>query len=573
MVQARQTQVTRVLYGSQQLRVPLYQRRYAWKDREWDYLWDDIAQLASDRKTVKAEMHFLGAVVLAKSPASATGSHDLLVIDGQQRLITISLLLCALRDSDFPLPNSVRQRISRCLLVDTKSQKLGPLKRLKVLPTQFDQDAFSRLINRQQHDMTERITEGYMHFQDRLTRLDKDNDESVGGISVLQFALTTLDGLECVYITAGPEDNVHRIFESLNNRGLPLTQFDLIRNYVFMRLSKNSEEFYEYTWKPLEKRFSAQELTQLFWLDLVRDRPSITQRQTYVEQQKQLHRLTGQSLLKGAIEKIAARGDLWELILHPEKEPSQKVRIRLQRLKEWDTTTVWPILMYLLQRRHDGSADSHQIARAMLYVESYFVRRVVVGRATDNMNRVLLGAPPALNEVLDTSVADALCRYLSPYGKHWATDDELRRDGPGGRFYNHGKAHQKTLILRWIEESLGDHEVSLADDLSIEHVMPQGLTPAWRAELRNGVGSAKDLIGLHAQLLHTLGNLTLTGRNNEMSNKSFEDKKKILAKYGSGLKMTQEVKGKKYWGPKEIRKRSDLMVERIIKAWPGPVST
>jgi hypothetical protein len=571
MVLARQTRVTQVLNGAHQLRVPMYQRRYSWDRAQWDALWDDIAQLALDRKKIKSETHFLGSVVLAKTPAGAAGSRDLLVIDGQQRLVTVSLLLCALRDGEARLPIVVRNRISRCLLVRNNGKPLGPSERLKVLPTQFDQDAFSRLVNTEEPSEGHRATKAYSHFADRLKNLADDQDEAVEGISVEEFAQTTLDGLECVHVTAEPKDNVHRIFESLNNRGMELTQADLIRNYVFMRLDKKMEDFHEYTWKPLEAKFTPKELTQLFWLDLVRDRPTITQRQTYVEQQKKLERLKSQTQLKNAIQAIAARGNLWELILHPEKESNKKVRMRLQRLHEWQTTTVWPVLMYLLERRQNSGADSTEIARAMRYLESYFVRRVVMGRATMNMNRVLIAAPAALDQSSET-VDVALREYLSVPGKHWASDVELRDEVADKAFYNHGKAHQKTLILKWIEQSLGDNEVEFSDDFTIEHVMPQRLTPAWKAELRRGARRGDNLAYLHAQLLHTLGNLTLTKteRNGEMSNKSFQDKKRVLAR--SGLQMTKDITKKHVWGPEDIRTRSNIMVERIIKNWPGPRS-
>ena len=388
-----------------------------------------------------------------------------------------------------------------------------------------------------------------------------------------EFAEAVLHGLECVLVTAQSTDNVHRIFESLNNRGTPLTQADLIRNYVFMRLDKNSEDFYEFTWKLLEARFSSIELTNLFWLDLVRERPTVTQRQTYVEQQKRLEHLKPAQLKKG-VERIADQGKLWDLILHPEHEKSsKKVRLRLQRLKDWDTTTAWPILMYLLQRWKDGTADVYETARAMQYLESYFVRRVVMGRATMNMNRVLLGAPPVLSRAAGAPVDLALRRYLSDTGKHWASDAKLRAEVADKPFYHHGKGHQKTLILKWIEESLGDMEVELADDLTIEHVMPQTLTDEWKAQLGRGARPGTNLDDLHGQLVHTLGNLTLTRRNQSMSNKSFEEKKQVLAKYGSGLQMTKEITGKHFWASSDIRARSMRMVERIIKNWPGPIST
>ena len=567
MVSANQTRIATVLSGKYQLRVPLYQRRYAWKRDEWAALWDDVLHLALDRKNDSEERHFLGSVVLAPTPNGAADAR--LVIDGQQRLLTTSLLLCALRDGDSRPPAALRARIDRCLLVG--SGKGGPLKRLKLLPTQFDQIAFSRVVHRQELEPGHEASKAYRFFLKKLESLQQGDDENVEGVTTAEVARAMLDGLECVSVVADQSDNVHRIFESLNNRGQPLTQADLIRNYVFMRLSSSAEDFHEYTWKPLEEKFSAEELTQLFWLDLVRDRPTITQRQTYVEQQKKLHKVTPAGL-KRAIDEVVQAGALWERILRPETESSKLVRNRLERLKDWKTTTAWPVLMFLLGERERGAATSAEVARAMKYLESYFVRRVVIGRATDNMNRVLLAAPQSMlqsHEPVDV----ALRRYLSGEGKHWATDDELRREVGTKAFYNHGKAFQKTLILTWLELELAGGEYVLADDFTVEHVMPQTATAAWRAEVRSGAAPGENVDLLYSGLVNTLGNLTLarSGRNSQMGNKSFADKKAILAKYGSGLQMTKEITKKHHWRPDDIRKRSAVMVERIVKTWPGPL--
>ncbi len=575
MVLAKQTQVGTILGTNHQLRAPLYQRRYEWKRPQWDALWDDIARLAEQRKVNENDHHFLGSFVLAKTPtSSATGQ---VIVDGQQRLITLTLLLCALRDSQEPsLPTSVRHRVDKRLTFTSPDGKqLGPLKRLKVVPTQLDRDAFVRIVDRQSlSDGGHRVVHAYRHYTKLVQRLAADEDGSAVGVSITEMAGAILDGLECVRITAEPEDNVHRIFESLNNTGTDLTQADLLRNYVFMRLDQGSEDFYQYMWKPLEERFDTDELTQLFWLDLVRQHPTINQRSTYVEQQKRLEKLTTRKQLAGAIESIAAQGELFTLVLHPEKETSSKrVRLHLQRLKDWQTTTVQPMLMYLLKLREDGEATSPQIAKAMQYLESFYVRRVLVGLATMNINRVILGAPNALTA--DPRPVDiALRDYLSGSGKYWSTDDELRRDVVLKRFYNHGKAHQKTLILKWIEEGLGDMEVEFAEDLTIEHVMPQTLTPLWREELKPAATQeGRSVAELHETYLHTLGNITLIRRhsNSRMKNKSFAEKKKILADWGSNLQLTREITRLHIWSPTKIENRSKLMVERIIHNWPGPL--
>ena len=192
-------------------------------------------------------------------------------------------------------------------------------------------------------------------------------------------------------MTAQRGDNAHRIFESLNNTGLRLTQGDLLRNYLFMRLPTRGETVYQALWLPLQDTLSSSELEQLFWLDLVQRDPAVKQTDTYTAQQARLDRLTSEAEIEAEIARFARLGELLKTLLNPAREPDPAVRLRLERLSAWGTTTVYPLLLHLLDRRDQGSATSDQIARAMLYVESFFVRRLVIGRATANINRILSG--------------------------------------------------------------------------------------------------------------------------------------------------------------------------------------
>jgi len=562
--------------GPDQLRVPLFQRHYRWGekgDKEWRDLWNDIARLALDRQRNSSTRHFLGSLVVSQP---RTGSSGFLVVDGQQRLITLSVLMSALRDCGIPLTANTRARIDRALWLP-KSPRFNVYRRLRVLPTEFDQEAYARIVAGEEPEDGHLITKAYKYFTKRIAELVRDEaegDENYTGVTAAMIAKTTLSGLECVLVRAEEGDNAHRIFESLNNTGLPLTQADLIRNYVFLRLERGQEDFYEFTFKPLENRFSPDEFTQLFWLDLILKGDDVTQRQTYSRWQRRMESMT-RTQIQVEFDRLRDRADLWETVLHPQRETGHKVRLRLQRISDWGTTTAAPTLLYLLEQRQLGCASYAEVARAMLYLESYFVRRVVIGRATMNMNRVLMVAPAAMTR--DPRPVDvALREHLSGKGKHWASDRELREHAATKPFYRHGKSHQKTLILRWLEDALhhGDPEFALVDNLSVEHVMPQTPTADWRAELAAGLSPGERLSTTHNNLVDTLGNLTLATYklNSAMSNRSFREKKSALRRKGGGqILLTQQVTSKRAWRPETIRKRSKALVELIIENWPGPV--
>jgi alkylated DNA nucleotide flippase Atl1 len=369
-----------------------------------------------------------------------------------------------------------------------------------------------------------------------------------------------------VSVAAQQGDNAHRIFESLNNTGLRLTQGDLLRNYLFMRLPTRREAAYQSLWMPLQSQLGSADLELLFWLDLVHRDPRVKQADTYTAQQARLDRLTTEPEIEAELARFARLGRLLKLILQPADEPDPQVRRRLERLNAWGTTTVYPLLLHLLDRRDQGTATSEQIAAAMLNVESFFVRRLLIGRATANINRILLGVVTEMNKELP--VDEAVRAYLSTGRKYYATDAELRSALRTIPFYLNGRVTQRFLVLRWLEESYGSKEPLAFAGLTIEHALPQTLTPDWRRALGEDLQPDENLGQVHEGLLHTLGNLTLTGYNSKLSNSSFALKRPQLAK--SGLSMNQDIAELPRWGRPEIYARADQLAERVISIWPGP---
>lgn len=159
--------------------------------------------------------------------------------------------------------------------------------------------------------------------------------------------------------------------------------------------------------------------------------------------------------------------------------------------------------------------------------------------------------------------------YLSTGRKYYASDAEIKTAAEAMPFYLNGRPGQRALVLRWLDESYGSKEPAKYDSLTIEHVLPQTLSPAWRRALSDDVTGSETLVELHGSLVHTLGNLTLTGYNSTMSNKPFEVKKEQLHK--SGIAMNQEIALEQRWGRAEIHARAGRLARKIAKIWPGPV--
>ncbi|RDI20201.1 DUF262 domain-containing protein [Lentzea flaviverrucosa] len=565
MVTANETTLQHLLEGSKQYRVPLYQRTYSWEKKQLSQLWDDIVGLAEDRVAQESATHFIGSVVLAPSPGNGpTGVPQFLVVDGQQRLTTLTLLLCAIRDHRATHEDPIhRGRMNDLYLTNPYKPEA---QRLKVLPTQTDREAYQACVDSTPHaGGRDSVGAAYRFFATKLVELDDPDDP----FDIERLEDAVISGLALVSITTHPGDNAHRIFESLNNTGAALTQADLLRNYLFMRLPTRGEQVYRSLWLSLQNQLETpKNLELLFWLDLVQRDARIKQTDTYAGQQARLDRLDGEEAIEAEVARLCTLGALLHTILHPETESDAGVRTRLQRLKEWGTTTVYPLLLHLLDRRKHGTASSDEIASAMLYVESFFVRRQVTGRATAGINRILLQLVAEMDRA--QTVDQAVHTYLSTGRKHYADDNEIRALIRTAPYYLNGRANQRTSILRWLETEHGSKEPVDLTSLTIEHVLPQTSTDEWEQSVSPDLEPGENYEQVHNALVHTLGNLTLTGYNSELSNSAFDAKRTRLAK--SGLVMNQHIAEQAEWSRPQILARADALAERIIAAWPGPLA-
>ncbi len=558
----QETALRTILDGTKQYRVPLYQRPYSWEKSQVQRLWDDIERLALERAENSSAGHFMGSLVLSIGKSGPAGT-EFLVVDGQQRLTTLTILLCALRDyveKHDPQGTTMRTMLHESYLVNRFSEGDG---HLKVLPTQADRDAYRAILDgRTVDDPNSNMAIAYKFFSQKLREADDPDDPH--DITRVQEAI--LEGLVFVAITARGDDNVYRIFESLNNTGKPLTQGDLLRNYVFMRLGTQGDDIYESTWLPMQRLLDANDLQQLFWLDIVMRQPLVTQTDVYSSQQKRLDTLPDDEIAP-EVRRWSGLAALLATMRDPSREVHEELRKRLIRLKQWGTTTVDPLVLQLLARRQAGIESADAVADTLRIVESFLVRRVIVGRATTGINRIMLGASSEIRQ--DQPSAETIRDYFSTGRKTYGTDAEIDVAVSTIPFYFQGRPAQRKLLLQWLEEAYGSKERVDASTATIEHVLPQTLTPEWEAALDPFVTDDETIESLHAGLVHTLGNLTLTAYNSELSNLPFEKKRARLAE--SGFQLNREISASDAWTPKEIEARGARLAELVKREWPGPL--
>ncbi len=560
MVRAAESTLAEALAGERQYQIPLFQRAYSWGKAEIDQLWDDVVELGRTQREEPGATHFIGSLVVAQSPDSkAVGLSKLLVVDGQQRLTALTLLLAALRDHLLAAGETEQaDGIHAKYLVNVHTKD----RPTKVLPTRADRESYLAVIKHAATaGGTDRVGEAYNRFRALIATVDDQDDAE--DLETIEHAAAY--GLAVVVVEAQHGDNAHRIFESLNNRGLQLNQADLLKNYLFMRLGRRADEMYDTVWSALERTLDAGELELLFWLDLVQRDERAKQSETYAGQQRRLDKLPLDQI-EAEIRRIAGLGELLATILRPERESDPDIGLHLGRLGAWGTTTAYPVVLQLLQRRAAGTATGAEVARALTCLESFFIRRILIGRATTGINRAMLQAIPAIADAPAVDVA--LRDHLSRGRKYFATDAQLRDVVRTVPFYWQGRSQQRKLVLQWLEEAFAGLEAKDTGPLTIEHVLPQTLSPAARVEFARSLPDGADVDQEHDRLIHTLGNLTLTAFNPGLSNKPFSAKREAFE--ASGLRMNHDIAKSDVWGPEQIDARGTLLAERVISLWPGP---
>lgn len=567
-MQAKETLFADLVQGrAQQFQVPLYQRTYSWTEKQLRQLWSDILEQAGLlERGEKASTHFLGSVVLAPSPQNEATFPRWLVVDGQQRLTTLSLALAAIRDHVKDADPDEAERIDEEYLINKRKSGSD---HFRLLPTQADRPQFAAHIRgpRTEQSAGGSVNAAYGFFRRKL--VEAADPAAPQDVFRIEQAITSR--LTLVAVTAERGDNVHRIFESLNNTGLKLSQADLLRNYLFMKLHTRGEQVYETYWLPLQDSLSNEELEQLMWLQLVLDGDDRVRRQDlYAAQQQRFeHGEASEEEIEAYIRELYRRATLFRRLLHPEEEPDASVRAHLRRLDAWQAQVTYPALMLLLDRRERGELDSADTARAMSYIESFLVRRMMCRVPTNNLNRIFQAMPGQLP--LDAPVADGLHQLLSADNRFWPDDDELREKIQKAPFYQFGRSQQRKMVLQRLEESYEHPEPVdfAAAQLTIEHVMPQSPGDEWLRMLEEDAAGGERAEDLHSRLQHTLGNLTLTAVNSELSNHPFERKQDLLR--GSHLEMNRRIAATERWGVKEIRARADELADLAITLWPAPL--
>ncbi len=529
--------------------IPIYQRLYSWKKEQCEQLWDDIIKIGGNDKM---NGHFIGSILYVRDGITHS-NNPLLIIDGQQRLTTITLLLIALRNHSSD--EDKRKEIESYLI---NSDKDGD-KKFRLILSESDKDTLLSLIDKNKRKPSEpsvKIVENFELFEKWIS----ENTDK------LEAIFKGLEKLMIVWIALKKgKDDPQLIFESMNSKGIELTQTDLIRNYIVMETEvEKKEDFYNQYWRAMEEDFKQNE--KLFNRFV---RHYLTIKTGKIPNEKRVYEAFKDYQQKEGIEIEDLLKDLQKYCgyfcqIAFKKEADKDLNKALSFLVDLAMDVVYPLLLELYSDYNDGVLSKQDFIPIIALTESYLCRRAVCGLGSNGLNKIFLSFTKKINK--DQYLESIEVHFLSlekTTGK-FPNDFEFKDSFITKELYDKKKPGKTKNFLERLAKFDTEEPVD-TEKCEVEHIMPQTLTEEWKRDL------GENFEAIHEKYLHTIGNLTLTGYNQEYSNKSFQEKRDMEKGFKqSPLRLDQSLKDLEVFGEKEIEERANDLADWALKIWTYP---
>lgn len=543
--------VLEFLGGSKRIfNIPVYQRNYSWKEEQCKKLFDDILKIKFQDKA----LHFIGTIVYVDINASPSFK-EFIIIDGQQRITTILLLLKALYDE--AIDDNFKEDLYNTYLINN-GKKIEEKHRIRLKTVANDSKIFEKLIlgeNIEEIGKGSKILENYKYFRKRIVESNLSEEEINELIEKLTMVYIMLDN---------DKEDPQLIFESLNSTGLDLTHADLIRNYLLMGHSRErQEELYEKYWKKIERKISFSEIT-----DFIRD--FLTMKNNTISNKNKIYETFKEFFEKNIKDKIKIEEFLIELDKYARyyywiknfNSDHLKLNVAFEELEKLNTSVINPFLFYVLNKFENNEIDLEEVINICQIIQTYIVRRAVCNVQTNALNKIFatLSKEVENNELSKNKFSETVLFILlnkTSTGR-MPKDIEFKEQLLVRDLYSF---KQSRYILRKLL-SYGVKENVETTNLTIEHIMPQTLNSKWKVDLGSKFNE------IHEKNLHILGNLTLSGYNSEISNKSFSEKKEYYK--NSNIALNREIANYDTWNEESIKNRGQELAELACKIWLIP---
>lgn len=544
-----------VIKGPKQFVIPIYQRTYSWQIAQCNKLFNDILRISKDGSSPG---HFIGSVVyFQESIHTVSDVPKLLVIDGQQRLTTISIMIAALaefvRDNQVDIDTNFTKLQNYYLL---NPEEKGDL-RYKLLLTRRDKDSLINIIKGVPlgNDASLRVDDNFKFFKEKINA--ENAVDIYNGIMRLFIVDVALEK---------DKDNPQLIFESLNSTGLDLSQADLIRNYILMGQEiKLQTELYEKYWFPMEQSYGNEYTASFDWF--MRDYLSVKTGtipridrvydsfKTYVSSNKAPSTITEvvQDIYKFSIYYV-------NMVLH--KEPDAELQKGFKNISKLKVDVCYPFLLPVYNDYESGTITNDEFKQIINLVENYVFRRAICGIPTNSMNKTFATLYKSIIKTDYLEGVKAVFQLMDSY-KRFPNDAEFEKEIVVKEVYNF---RNRNYLLSKLENYKRKEFVNV-DNYTIEHIIPQN--PELSGEWQRMLGD--DWKEVQSKYLHSLGNLTLTGYNSELSDKPFTLKKTMVGGFNdSPIRLNDFLRTVDIWNAENIEARAKELAEKARQIWFAP---
>jgi len=542
--------------------VPVYQRNYDWRREHCEQLYNDLLDVAK----YNFRNHFLGSIVYVFDEYKP--GMELLIIDGQQRIATISLLLLAIHNllekgEVISESESLKEEINELYLIDKFAKKE---KRIKLKPVKADNQAFLKLYNNNPEDyiLNSNITKNYFYFLNKIKENEISIDdlfEAIRRLMIVDIRLNSRD------------DDPQLIFESLNATGLGLTQADLVRNFILMGKSKDVQErFYNDYWNPIEKN------TQYRVDSFIRDYLTLKERiipkkdKVYVGFKKYVYKNYPNENIEFLLKDLLKFSKYYRKIAFSQDSNSEINKV-LKRINRLDVTVSYPFLLEIYDYYEGNTISKNHLINILCTIETYAFRRLICNVPTNALNKVFMTLGREIKKHTDFKEKYfEIFKYTlinKRYSQRFPVDGEFSEMLRTRDIYNF-KSKNKLHLLERLEnydnvEKVNVEELLSEGELNVEHIMPQTLSNKWKELL------GKNWDEIHNEYLNTLGNITLTGYNSRMSNRPFLEKRNMEKGFkDSKLSLNKYLWNLEIWNENTIIKRAEKLKKIALKIWSYP---
>ncbi len=552
--------------------LPHFQREYAWDKENWKTLLGDVYNIYDSSTSRQKTDHFLGSLVVIND-----GNRDGIIpafklVDGQQRLTTISLMLHALHDlieDDYPnIATNIRPLLINQHANGSSYFKIWPTKKYN------DRDSYTAILNGDSSpiDTESKIPEAYKFFHKELGYKLRKHE-----LDPAQLFIVITNQLYVVFIDLDNRERPYEIFESLNAKGKPLTQPDLVRNYIAMRLPEAQQEaMFDQYWSRIEEllreersvgRSRLGELTGFLRHYLAMQTGTLpSQKSVYIRFRDRMEKeFSDHDKFVSEIARLKRFAEYYNHLLRPDSEQDKIVATKLDRLKILEVTTAYPFLLSMYNAWKQGDISHEDFLTGLDDIENYILRRYLTNEPTNYLNKMF----PTLWRDIDQAQFTTSMRDLL-VNRNYPGDSKVKIAILTQEIYDKRiQTRQKiNLILdtvnRYLSKGSGGY-TKLDANPTIEHIMPQTLSRTWKESL------GQEWQDTYQDHLHTLGNLTLVTQewNSSLSNAPFSDKKKRLENHALKLNSDYFSRYIEKWNKNTIQARAEFLAQNILKIWPA----